>query len=314
MTARARVGLLLIVILLVVLLIVIRVKDNDDDVPVSGPIPPSSVPADNADLAQLQLRLTPVASVANPTSSAVRAGDSSLYVSEQEGRVRRVRRNGDRFALDDQPVLDITADVTAGGEQGLLGLAFAADGRTMYFAFTNPAQDQQLDEISFDGDRVDPSTRRRLLVIPDFAPNHNGGGLVLGPDGLLYWGVGDGGGAGDPRRSGQNPKDLLGNIVRIDPAHAGTDGRPYAIPPGNPFADGVNGAPEVWQYGLRNPWRFSFDRTTHDLWIGDVGQSAIEEVDFLPAATAGGQNFGWSDVEGTHPFRQLQPPLGAIAP
>ncbi len=182
-------------------------------------------------------------------------------------------------------MLDITDEVTANGEQGLLGLAFAPDGRTFYFAFTNRNQDQQLDEIAFDGDHADATKRRTLLTIPDFAPNHNGGGLVVDADGFLYWAMGDGGGAGDPHVSGQNPKDLLGDIARIDPAHAGTDGRPYAIPPDNPFADGVNGAPEVWQYGLRNPWRFSFDRSTHDLWIADVGQGAIEEVDFVPAGT-----------------------------
>jgi glucose/arabinose dehydrogenase len=137
---------------------------------------------------------------------------------------------------------------------------------------------------------------------------------VVDADGFLYWAMGDGGGAGDPHGSGQNPKDLLGDIARIDPAHAGTNGRPYAIPPDNPFADGVNGAPEVWQYGLRNPWRFSFDRSTHDLWIADVGQGAIEEVDFVPAGIRGGLNFGWSDVEGTHPFRTAQAPPGAVGP
>jgi glucose/arabinose dehydrogenase len=314
MTKRALVGILVILILVVALFIVVRLKQNDDNLPVGGPVPPSSVPTTSTDLAQLQLRLAPVATLANPTAFAVRTGDRSLYVTEQEGRVRRIRRDGNDFALDDQPVLDIASDVTAGGEQGLLGLAFADDGRTLYFAFTNRKQDQQLDEISFDGDRTDTSTRRTLLVIPDFAPNHNGGDVVVGPDGFVYWTMGDGGGAGDQRRSGQNPKDLLGNILRIDPARPGTDDRPYAIPADNPFADGVNGAPEVWQYGLRNPWRVSFDRKTRDLWIADVGQSAIEEINFLSAGTPAGQNFGWSDVEGTHPYRQPQPPAGAVPP
>jgi len=318
MTKRARIGILVILILLVGLFVAIRARKNDDDLPISAPIPPSSVPPTSTDLAQLQLRLAPVASVTSPTAFAIRKDDSSLYVTEQEGRIRRIRRTQNDFTLDDEPVLDISSDVTAAGEQGLLGLAFAPDGNTMYVAYTNRAQDQQLDEIALDGDRADTSKRRMLLTIPDFAPNHNGGGLVVGPDGLLYWAMGDGGGAGDPRKSGQDPKDLLGNILRIDPdpAHAdrATDGRPYAIPPDNPFADGVNGAPEVWQYGLRNPWRFSFDRTTHDLWIADVGQGAIEEVNFVPAPAPGGLNFGWSDVEGTHPFREPQPPAGAVAP
>jgi glucose/arabinose dehydrogenase len=314
MTKRARVGLLLILILIAGLFLVVRLRKNDESLPISAPIPPSSVPTTSSDLARLQLRLTPVASVASPTAFAIRSGDTSLYVTEQAGRVRRIRRGGSNFSLDDEPVLDITDEVTANGEQGLLGLAFASDGRTFYFAFTNRNQDQQLDEIAFDGDHADATKRRTLLTIPDFAPNHNGGGLVVDADGFLYWAMGDGGGAGDPHGSGQNPKDLLGDIARIDPAHAGTNGRPYAIPPDNPFADGINGAPEVWQYGLRNPWRFSFDRSTHDLWIADVGQGAIEEVDFVPAGIRGGLNFGWSDVEGTHPFRTAQAPPGAVGP
>lgn len=314
MTTRARVGLLVVVILLLVLFLVVRLKKNDDNLPISAPIPPSSVPVTSSDLAQLQLRLAPVARVANPTAFAVRSGDTSLYVTEQEGRIRRIRRNADGFTLDEQPVLDVADEVTAAGEQGLLGLAFAPDGRSLYIAFTNRNEDQELDEIGFDGDHAETSKRRTLLTIPDFAPNHNGGGLVVGPDGFLYWAMGDGGGAGDPRGSGQNPKDLLGDIVRIDPTHPGTDGRPYAIPPDNPFADGVNGAPEVWQYGLRNPWRFSWDRSTKDLWIADVGQSAVEEIDFVPVGTPAGQNFGWSDVEGSRPYRSAQPPSGAVAP
>src|SRR5262245_7016351 len=170
MTKRARVGLLLILILVAVLFLVVRLKKNDENLPISAPIPPSSVPATGSDLEQLQLRLAPVASVAEPTAFAVRTGDTSVYVTEQEGRVRRIRRNRDGFSLDDQPVLDITDEVTAAGEQGLLGLAFAPDGRTMYIAFTNRSEDQQLDEIAFDGDHADTTRRRMLLTIPDFAP------------------------------------------------------------------------------------------------------------------------------------------------
>jgi glucose/arabinose dehydrogenase len=320
---RLRIGLLLAVLVIAGGLVAIKLHSKED-LPVNGPVPPSSIPAPDAALDGLQLRLTPVASLDSPTALAVRPGDDSLYVTEQVGRVRRIRRAGtdsgssgggsNGFQLDDQPVLDISRDVIANGEQGLLGIAFSGDGATMYVAFTNQHADQQLDELTVKGDQVDTSTRRTLLVIPDFAPNHNGGGLVTGPDGYLYWAMGDGGGAGDPHHSGQDPHDLLGDILRIDPTKPGTDARPYAIPPDNPFADGKNGAPEVWQYGLRNPWRFSFDRSTHDLWIGDVGQSAIEEVDFLPAPVAGGQNFGWSDVEGTHPYRKPGPPAGAVPP
>jgi hypothetical protein len=149
MTKRARVGLLLILILIAGLFLVVRLRKNDESLPISAPIPPSSVPTTSSDLARLQLRLTPVASVASPTAFAIRSGDTSLYVTEQAGRVRRIRRSGSNFSLDDEPVLDITDEVTANGEQGLLGLAFAPDGRTFYFAFTNRNQDQQLDEIAF---------------------------------------------------------------------------------------------------------------------------------------------------------------------
>ena len=275
--------------------------------PTSTPPPPSPF------LANLTLALTPIASVDQPTDIAARKGDTSLYVTEQVGRVRRLRRTNNTFSLDSTPVIDVTGDVTSGGEQGLLGLAFSADGTRLYVAFTNRGADQEVDELTLDDDRVVESSRRTLLVVPDFAPNHNGGDLILGPDGFLYYTMGDGGGGGDPMSNGQNSHDLLGNILRIDPTRP-ADGKPYGIPADNPFADGKNGAPEVWHYGLRNPWRISFDRTTKDLWIGDVGQNKIEEVDFLPAGSAGGTNFGWNAVEGTEPFAAAGPPAGAVPP
>ena len=181
-------------------------------------------------------------------------------------------------------------------------------------------QRQHLDEYEMGTDRVNGGSRRELLVIDDFAPNHNGGNIVFGPDGFLYWGMGDGGGAGDPAGTGQNPGDLLGDLLRIDPDVAPEErdnGATYSIPDGNPFRNG-GGAPEVWAFGLRNPWRFSFDRATGDLWIADVGQGDIEEIDFLPA-TGGtgagrGANFGWSSVEGNNPFNEGTAPEGAVGP
>ena len=300
MTTRAKLLALVLagVVIVVAAIIVGRVREDTLSAPT---LPASDVP----------LTLTRLATVSAPTAMAVRKDDTSLYVTEQTGRIRRLRRNGVGYDLDAQPFVDLSAQVTTGGEQGLLGLAFAADGSHLYLAFTNREQNQQVDELTLDGDNV--VGRRTLLVVPDFAPNHNGGDLVVGPDGFLYYTMGDGGGAGDPHKSGQDPHDLLGDILRIDPTKPSTD-KPYGIPPDNPFAAGQLGAPEVWQYGLRNPWRISFDRQTNDLWIGDVGQDKYEEIDFLPAGMPSGQNFGWSAVEGSHPFKEDRAPDGAIAP
>jgi glucose/arabinose dehydrogenase/soluble lytic murein transglycosylase-like protein len=317
--ARQRRILAAIVIIAVlgVVIVVVRIrKDNDAGTvtPVSGPIPPSSEPTSNPAIGSLAIAVTPIGSVTQGTDVTARPNDSSLYVTEQAGTVRRLRRGGNgAFTLDADPYLDVTSDVTAGGERGLLGIAFSKDGTKLYFAFTNRHADQQVDEVTIDGDHVVQGSRRTLIVVPDFASNHNGGDLILGPDGFLYYTMGDGGGGGDPHHSGQNPHDLLGDVMRIDPTKPSGD-KAYGIPSDNPFADGKDGAPEVWVYGLRNPWRMSFDRNTHDLWIADVGQGAIEEVDFLASGTGAGTNFGWSDVEGTHPFSQPGPPAGAVPP
>ncbi len=262
------------------------------------------------------LKLTPIATAAALTAATTRKGDSDLYLTEQAGRVRRLRIGGDNGngVLDDAPVLDITNLVTAGGEQGLLGITFSPDGGDLYVAFTNKEQNQELDRFPFNGTTADATKRTTILTIPDFAPNHNGGQLTFGPDGYLWWGMGDGGGGGDPQGNGQKTTDLLGDILRIDidPAHA-TGNKPYSAPKDNPFADGKNGAPEVWDYGLRNPWRFSFDPANGDLWIADVGQNQWEEIDKVPS-TKGGLNFGWSQLEGTHPFNGGTKPAGAIDP
>ena len=166
-----------------------------------------------------------------------------------------------------------------------------------------------------DGEEADMSTRRRLMDVPDFASNHNGGDLAVGPDGFLYFAMGDGGGGGDPEDTGQNPDDLLGALLRIDPEAGSAAGPPYAVPDANPFKNG-GGAPEVWAYGLRNPWRFSFDRATGDLWIGDVGQDAFEEIDLLPRASGGGRgaNLGWSEMEGVEPYEGGREPPGHVRP
>jgi glucose/arabinose dehydrogenase len=249
-----------------------------------------------------------------------RPGSTSLYLTEKDGRVRRVAMTGTgtdaTYTVDPTPVLDLSGNTTDDGERGLLGIAFSTDGSSLYVHYTDKAGTVTVDAYAMHGETADPGSRRNLISLPHQYPNHNGGQLQVGPDGYLYIGPGDGGSGGDPDGNGQNPHTLLGKILRIDPT--GTTGtKPYAIPPDNPFADGKDGAPEVWMFGLRNPWRFSFDRTTKDLWIGDVGQNAYEEIDFLPHTDAGagrGANLGWNRMEGTHPYNGGTPPPNYTPP
>jgi glucose/arabinose dehydrogenase len=264
----------------------------------------------------LPVRLQPVAQVDTPTAMAVRTGDSTLYVAEQSGRVVAVRDGGITGAA-----LDLRKRVTSGGEQGLLGIAFSPDGSKLYVHFTDRDADTRIEEYSFvatpgGGGRAEPTSRRRILRVRDQESNHNGGQLAFGPDGMLYIGLGDGGGAGDEGPgharggNGQSLDTLLGKILRIDP-HAAA-GRAYTIPPDNPYADG-GGRPEIWAFGLRNPWRFSFDRATGDLWIADVGQDAWEEIDLATVASGAGRgvNFGWNLFEARHRFRAEAPSVAA---
>ena len=235
------------------------------------------------------------------------AGDGSgrLFVVEKPGRIVIVR-NG-RLLPD--PFLDIRTEVrSAGTEQGLLGLAFHPDyAHSGVFFVYYIDRDGNTVVASFhasaaDPDRADPTTQVDLLNVHQPYSNHNGGSLAFGPDGYLYIGLGDGGSEGDPLRTGQNTDTLLGKILRIDV----DAGEPYTIPKDNPFAL-KGGLPEIWAVGLRNPWRFSFDRLTGDLYIGDVGQDSWEEVDHVPAGTPGGMNFGWSFFEGDHPYHSGAP-------
>jgi glucose/arabinose dehydrogenase len=266
----------------------------------------------SAQLASVNIKLTTIAQVDDPTAFAVRQGDSTLYLTEQVGRVRAVRND----RLDAAAVLDITSEVGSGGERGLLGLTFSPDGSKMYVHYTNQDGDTRVDEYAMSGDTVDTGSRRQLLAVDQPQGNHNGGELDFGPDGLLYLGLGDGGGAGDSGSghaaggNGQSLDTMLGKILRVDPTPSG--GRQYTVPPSNPFANG-GGLPEIWAYGLRNPWRFSWDRETGDMWIADVGQNAWEEIDFLPAGQGAGSNFGWNRLEGTHAF-QGEAPREAVPP
>jgi glucose/arabinose dehydrogenase len=231
------------------------------------------------------------------------AGDGSgrLFVVEKGGTIALLR-NGQRAP---RPFLDITALVnSSGSEQGLLGLAFHPDyahnGRFfVYYTARNGDNTLARYEVSNDPDVADAATGTVLFAQADPAPNHNGGMLAFGPDTYLYVGMGDGGSAGDPWGNGQKRSVLLGKLLRLDVDH----GDPYAIPPDNPWASGGDARPEIWAYGLRNPWRFSFDRATGDLYIGDVGQGQYEEIDFQPAGEPGGRNYGWNIREGMHCFR-----------
>ncbi len=230
-------------------------------------------------------------------------GDDSefLYVIEQEGVIHRIDPSSpERTDI----FLDIRPSVTRGGnEEGLLGLAFspmfADNGRFyVYYSATKPRRSVlSRFEVTSDG-LADPESEEVVLEVGQPFPNHNGGMITFGPDGMLYVGLGDGGSAGDPHRNGQNPETLLGTILRIDPEQP-AEGAPYAIPADNPFVGEPEARGEAWAYGLRNPWRFSFDRATGDLWVGDVGQNALEEVDIVHA----GANYGWNVMEGSTCFR-----------
>jgi glucose/arabinose dehydrogenase len=271
-----------------------------------------------ADLAAVNIKLTQlVDGLERPTAMAIRTGDATLYVTEKPGRIRAIRDN--KLVAD--PVLDISSLVnSSGNEQGLLGLAFAPDGSKLYVHYSNRNGDTRVDEYAIDAaGAVNQSSRREVLAQAQPQSNHNGGELSFGPDGKLYLGLGDGGAAGDQgggHASGGNGQSLstwLGKILRIDPTPSGGNG--YTVPADNPFVGTANARPEIWSYGLRNPWRFSWDTDTGDLWIGDVGQNAWEEVDLATKTSGGGRgvNFGWNVWEGTHRYRDGDAP-GAVPP
>jgi glucose/arabinose dehydrogenase len=226
-------------------------------------------------------------------------GDSRLFIVEKGGTIRVVTGG----ALLPLPFLDISAQVSTGGEQGLLGLAFhpqyAVNGRFVVH-YTDAAGDTQVSEfrVSDNPDVADAASEVSILEHDQPFPNHNGGQVLFGPDGYLYIMLGDGGSADDPGGRGQSLADLLGSILRIDPL----DGGGYAVPPDNPFVSTAGARPEIWSYGLRNPWRVAFDPATNDLYIADVGQTRWEEVNVADGAGRG-LNFGWNIMEGPECFQ-----------
>ena len=273
-----------------------------DDAPATTPGPTSS-PTPRPPSPGVAVKLTKVASGFTRPTFVTNAGDGSgrLFVVEKSGKIRIVAGSN----VVAEPFLDITKTVrSSGNEQGLLGLAFhpqfKQNGR-LFVAYTAQNGDNTVAEYraSPDLNRADAASGRVLFGVKDPFPNHNGGMLAFGNDGYLYVSMGDGGSAGDPNGNAQNLDSLLGKLLRIDV----NSGEPYGIPKDNPFVGRAGARPEIWAYGLRNPWRFSFDRQTGDMWIADVGQNAIEEVDFQGAQSKGGENYGWRTMEGKNCFK-----------
>ena len=224
-------------------------------------------------------------------------GSGRLFVIEKVGRIRTIQ-NGQLLLT---PFLDITDRVNnSGNEMGLLGLAFHpaySQNGFLYVNYTGRGGNTFISRFNASGDNADPNSEKILLTVDQPFPNHNGGVLAFGPDGYLYAGLGDGGLGGDPFGNAQSLSTLLGKILRIDI----NNGDPYAVPADNPFGN------EIWAYGLRNPWRMSFDSMTGDLYIADVGQGTWEEIDYLPAGSPGGTNFGWDFREGAHDYEGTAP-------
>jgi glucose/arabinose dehydrogenase len=261
------------------------------------------------------VRLLRLGSFNQPTYLTAPRGDKRRFVVEREGTIRIVQ--GGRTL--GQPFLDISDRVTSGGESGLLSMAFARDyssSRRFYVYYTDQEGFLQIDQFraaAGSPNRADPNSRRSVIRVPHHRGNHKGGQLQVGADGMLYAGFGDGGGGGDPDENAQNLSRILGKIIRINPRAEGG----YSSPASNPFRSRSGARPEVYAYGLRNPYRFSFDRRTGSLTIGDVGQEEIEEIDYVPSSGGkpprGGYNFGWDVFEGRSNYESGSAP-GAIRP
>jgi glucose/arabinose dehydrogenase len=266
--------------------------------------------------AQSILTLKPFVSGFKKPIDIAHAGDNRLFIVEQDGYIWVVDSSGNRAA---QPFLDIDARVrSTGGEQGLLGLAFHPDYQQNGFFYVNYTRHpdgvtriSRFSRSAQDPEKANLNSELVLMEVPQPYNNHNAGCLKFGPDGYLYLTMGDGGSGGDPLNSGQNRQSLLGKILRID---VDVDFAPYKVPPDNPFLGDTTYLPQIWSLGWRNPWRFSFDRLTGDMWIADVGQNQREEINF-EAAGDGGRNYGWRCYEGSLPYNTNScPPVSAFTP
>ncbi|MFG0285971.1 MAG: PQQ-dependent sugar dehydrogenase [Phycisphaerales bacterium JB039] len=272
-------------------------------------------------LAAGALALTQAAAAQDLTTTRVVAGLSSpvwvtappsdfdrLFVLEKRGAIRIVRDG----AVLPTPFLDIDPLISGTGERGLLGLAFSPDYRAdgeFYVNYTDNAGDTIIARytVSADPDVADPASAEILLTVDQPFANHNAGWIAFGPDRMLYIPLGDGGSGGDPGHRAQNPQELLGKVLRLDVLGAPDPGLAYAIPADNPFVGDPDTRDEIWAIGLRNPWRNDFDPATGDLWIADVGQNELEEINFQPAGSLGGENYGWKCREGTACFSTAAP-------
>ncbi|OGW41395.1 MAG: glucose dehydrogenase [Nitrospirae bacterium GWD2_57_9] len=300
---RGRKSLRLVLLFAAMSVIFSACSDNKSSPVTNTTAPPSSKPTGTTGIPGIQL-----VKIAGGFSAPVHitaAGDGSnrLFVVEQQGTIRIIR-NGTVLPA---PFLDISSRVLSGGERGLLSVVFPPGyGSARNYFYVNYTRNEGGDTVvarygtTANQDQADGGSEQQLLVVAQPFPNHNGGQLAFGPDRFLYIGMGDGGSADDPNRNGQNPGVLLGKILRID---VETRLDAYTIPGTNPFASRPGYRPEIWALGLRNPWRFSFDRLTGDLYMADVGQDKYEEVNFQPAASTGGENYGWNIMEGRHCFK-----------
>ncbi len=260
---------------------------------------PTATPTPLPDLSAVDIELELVVDGLEQPVFATHAGDGSgrLFIVEKAGKIMLLTADG----LQEQPFLDITRRVgSSSSEQGLLGLAFDpdfADNGRLFVYYTDKSGDTVISRFQANDERTlaDPGSEAVLLQQEQPASNHNGGMIAFGPDGFLYAGLGDGGGAGDRYGNGQNLETALGTIIRVD-----VEGDQAVAPADNPFVGQDGARPEIWAYGLRNPWRFSFDRATGDLWIGDVGQNQWEEINRQPAGDPGGENYGWPITEAMH--------------
>lgn len=267
---------------------------------VPEPLPPPPPPPPPTGPTTPRLELVTQA-LAFPVDLTAPAGDARLFVVEKAGRIRIIM-DGNLLAT---PFLDISGQVSSSGERGLLGLAFAPDYPTsgrLVVSYTNPAGNTRIStfRVSGDPDIADAASEQVILAVPQPFSNHNGGQVAFGPDGMLYIALGDGGSGGDPQNHAQNLNSLLGKLLRLRLLADGS----AEIPADNPHVGQAGRRGEIWSHGLRNPWRFSFDPANGDLYIADVGQSALEEINAVTAASGGGRglNFGWRIMEGTNCF------------
>ena len=271
--------------ILLALLVVAAACSSDSTDPTPAPIPSEFV-----------LKLQEVASgLNNPVYVTSPPGDSRLFVVEQPGRIRIIE-NAQLLAT---PFLDIASRVGSGGERGMLSVAFHPQYSTngfFFVYFTGTSGELRIERftVSSNPNQANAASAKVILTVPHPRTNHNGGLAMFGPDGMLYLGLGDGGGGGDPDLNGQNQTTLLGKLLRIDVS----SGDPYSIPSGNPFAGRTDARQEIWAMGLRNPWRFAFDRSAGRLYLADVGQNLTEEVNVV-ASTRAGVNYGWNVLEGS---------------